>query len=204
MNRAAAICLAAACFLSAGSAARASEISWSYQFVSDGHSVNFIHSNHAFGLIGLPGNGSGSRHTTDGATTDISTKIWSFSTASASHPQSVANLPFAVNLRITDRASGVSAYVSFSGALSGNIWNNGSTLHPTFSGPPTRQVDINHHLFTVSYESFAPPKGPGHAGKFTFDVKTQHNPEPPTLVLAAIGVPFFGVTLRRRYRRRNG
>jgi hypothetical protein len=202
MNRAAALCLAAACFLSAGSAARASEISWSYQFVSDGHSVNFIHGNHAFGLVGLPGNGSGSRNTTAGATTDISTKIWSFSTASVSHPQSVVNLPFAINLKITDRASGVSAYVSFSGALNGNIWNHGSTLRPTFFGPRTESVDINHHLFTVSYESFAPPKGAGHPGKFTFDVKAQHNPEPSTFVLAAIGVPFFGLTLHRHYRRR--
>ena len=204
MNRAAAICLAAACFLSAGSAAHASEISWSYHFVSDGHPINFVHSNKAFGLVGLPGNGSGSLHTSAGATTDISTKIWSFSTASASHPQSVGNLPFAINLKITDRASGVSAYVSFSGILSGNIWNHGSTLSAKFSGPTTQQVDINHHLYTVSYESFTPPEGPGHAGKFTFDAKAQNNPEPSTLVLAAIGVPFFGVSLRRRARRRNG
>jgi hypothetical protein len=204
MNRAAAFCLAAACFLSAGAAARASQISWSYHFVSDGHPVNFVHSNKAFGIVGLPGNGSGSLHTNAGATTDISTKIWSFSTASASHPQSVVNLPFAVNLKITDNASGVSAYVSFSGALNGNIWNHGSTLHPTFSSPRTESVDINHHLFTVSFESFTPPEGAGHPGKFTFDVKAQHNPEPSTLVLAALGVPFFGLTLRRRYRRRNG
>lgn len=204
MNRAAVLCLAAACFLSAGPAARASNINWSYHFVPDGHSVNFIHSNNAFGIVGLPGSGSGSHSSAPDSTTTISTKIWSFSTASASNPQAV-NLPFAINLKITDHASGVSAYVSFSGALSGNIWKNGSSLNPTFSSPLTQAVDIDHHLYTITFKSFTPPEGTGHAtGSFTFDVKVQHNPEPSTLVLAAIGVPFVGLRLRRRYRRRSG
>jgi hypothetical protein len=199
MKRAAALCLAAACFLSAG-AARASNISWSYQFVSSGHDTNIITSNHAFGVVGLPGNGSGHLTTAAGATTDISTKIWSFSTASKSHPQTV-NIPFAIDLKITDKASGLSEFVSFGGTLSGSIWNNGSNLKPTFSMPPNASVDIDHHLFTVAFESFKSPGGPGHPGNFTFDVKASHNPEPSTFVLAAIGVPFFGMALRRRRRR---
>ena len=199
MKRAATLCLAAACFLSAG-AAQASNISWSYHFVSSGHNTHFITNHHAFGFVNLPGNGSGHLSTAEGATTDISTRIRSFSTASASNPQTV-NIPFAIDLKITDKASGLSEFVSFAGTLNGNIWNNGSTLQAHFSSPLTASLDIDHHVFTVSFESFKAPGGAGHPGNFTFDVKTSHNPEPSSLVLAALGVPFFGLTLRHRRRR---
>jgi hypothetical protein len=211
MNRATALCLAAACLFGADSAVRASQIvpmppvpisyGWGYKFVSSGHRLNFITSGNAFGIIGLPGNGGNSdMHTAATDTTDISTKIWSFSTATAAHPQTVSDLPFAINIKLTDKASGLSEYVSFGGALNGNFWNNGSTLSPTFFGPLSKSVDINHHLFTVSFESFTPPAGLGHPGEFVFDVSVHHNPEPSTLVLAGIGAPLFGLILRRRRR----
>lgn len=212
MNRATALCLAAACLLAADSAVRASQIvpeppvpisySWGYKFVSSGHRLNFITSGNAFGIIGLPGSGGNNdMHTAATDTTDISTRIWSFSTATAAHPQSVSDLPFAINLKLTDKSSGLSEYVSFGGALDGNLWNNGSTLSPTFFGPLSKSVDINHRSFTVTFESFTPPTGFGHSGEFVFDVNVQHNPEPSTLVLAGIGAPLFSLYLRRRRRR---
>lgn len=209
MNRATTLCLAAACLFGADSAVQASQIvpepatfpsiSWGYKFESSGHRLNFITTGNAFGIIGLPGNGGNNgMHTAATETVDISTKIWSFSTATAAHPQSVSDLPFAINLKLTDKSSGLSEYVSFGGALNGNLWNNGSTLSPTFFGPLSKSVDINHHLFTVTFESFTPPAGLGHPGQFVFDVNVQHNPEPSTLVLAGIGAPLFGLYLRRR------
>jgi hypothetical protein len=204
MNRAAAFCLAAACFLSAGSVTQAStisssEFSWGYRFVPSGHDTHVIASNNAFGVISLAGFGhNDNMHTLPGQTADISTRVWAFSTASASNPQKV-DVPFTLHLRLTDHASGLSRFVTFSGDLKGNLWKGGSTLSPTFSSM-TEKVDIDHHLYTVKFESFTAPQGLANPGKFVFDVSVQHNPEPSSLVLAGIGVPFFGLALRRRRR----
>jgi hypothetical protein len=206
MNRTAAFCLAAACFLSAGSAAHASNISssdinWGYRFVPSGHDTHLIANNNAIGVVSLAGHGHNNHmHTAPGATTDISTLVRAFSTASASHPQTV-DVPFTLNLRLNDHASGLSGYVTFSGDLQGNLWRGGSSLTPTFTSPLTQHVDINHHLYTVTFESFKAPQGLGHPGKFVFDVSVQHNPEPSSLLLAGIGAPFFGLALRRRRRK---
>jgi len=212
MNRASALCLTAACLFGTDFAVRASQIvpqppvpasyGWGYQFKSAGHELNFVTSGKAFGVIILPGTGgSDNMNSLAGVASAVSTKVYGYSTASAAHPQSVSDLPFAVNLKLTDTPSGLSEYVSFGGALNGNLWNNGSTLSPTFSGPLSKTLDIDHHLFTVTFASFTPPAGLDHPGQFVFDVKVNHNPEPSTLVLAGIGAPLFGLVLRRRSKR---
>lgn len=209
MNRATALCLAATCLFGANSAVRASQITplppvpvgfnWGYQFKSAGHELNFVTSGKAFGAIILPGTGgSDAMNTASGVSNTISTPVYGFSTATAAQPQAVSDLPFAINIKLTDKASGLSEYVSFGGALNGNLWSNGSTLTPTFNGPLSKSVDIAHHLFTVTFNSFTPPTGFDHPGQFSFDVKVNHNPEPSTLVLAGIGAPLFGFALRRR------
>ncbi|HEY7311787.1 MAG TPA: PEP-CTERM sorting domain-containing protein [Gemmataceae bacterium] len=206
MNRAAAFCLAAACLLSAGPATQASnisssEFSWGYRFEPSGHGTHIITNHNAVGFVSIPDSGHNNHmHTAAGATTDISTRIWAASTASASNPQTV-DVPFTINLRLSDHASGLSGFVTFSGELEGKIWKGGSTLSPTFTSPLTQTVDIDHHLYTVKFESFTAPHGLDHPGKFVFDVSVQHNPEPSSLLLAGIGAPFFGLALRRRRRR---
>ena len=204
MNRTAAFCLAAACFLLVGSAQAStissSEISWGYRFMPSGQDTHLIASNHAIGIVSFSGLGHNNHmHTTAGATADISTRLSAFSTASANHPQTV-DVPFTLKLRLSDHASGMSGYVTFSGDLKGDIWKHGSSLTPTFTSPLTQTVNIGHHDYTVTFESFTAPKGHGHPGRFVFDVSVQHNPEPSSLVLAGIGVPFFGLALRRRRR----
>jgi hypothetical protein len=52
----------------------------------------------------------------------------------------------------------------------------------------------------VSFAGFTPPQGADQPGKFVFDVTVRHNPEPSALVLAGMGMPFFGMVLRRRWR----
>src|SRR6185437_13201855 len=202
MKRAAVLCLAAACFLWASSDADASPVSssefnWGYHFEPAGHPLTFITNHNALGVIGLPGNGgSNHMHTRSTTTVDISTKLWAFSTASAINPQTVTNLPFAINLRLSDHASGFSEYVSFSGTLNGTLWNNGSNLRATFISPRTADVNIDHHVYTVTFEKLTQPSGLGHPGAFVFDVNVQHNPEPSSLVLAGIGMPLFGLVSR--------
>jgi hypothetical protein len=203
MKRATLFCLAAAALLGAGPTAQASQIDWSYQFQSGGHELNFITTGKAFGVVILPGTGGANDlHTGPDDVTKASTQVLAFSTATAAHPQTVSDLPFAINLKLTDQASGLSEYVSFGGSLKGNLWNNGSTLSPTFFGPLTKTADIDQRLFTVTFDSFTPPAGFNAPGQFVFDVKVHHNPEPSTLVLAGLGAPLFSLALRRRRLRR--
>lgn len=206
MQRATVLCLAAACFLLAGPAAHADpiptgEFSWGYQFKPDGQTTNYIHSNGSLGVVQLPGTGGHSNIlSASGVPVSISTPILEGSTAPPEHPQTVSNLPFVVSLKLTDNASNLSGFVSFTGTLSGTIWNGGSNLQTTLAPGASNTIDINHHLFKVTFDQFVTPTG-GEAGKFVFDVKVSHNPEPSSLVLAGIGVPLFGVFLRRRKRK---
>jgi hypothetical protein len=196
---------AVGCLLLAASTAQADAIStsynWGYQFVADGSRWNMINNNNALGVVLVsPGIDPLFKQTAAGVTSAVSTPIMAWSSATMAHPQTVSDLPFAINLRLIDRASDVTEYASFGGTLSGNIWDHGSTLSPTFLSPLTQTLNIDHRLYTVSFAGFTPPQGADHPGKFVFDVTVRHNPEPSALVLAGMGMPFFGMVLSRRWR----
>lgn len=162
-----------------------------------GHGTHIITNHSAVGFVSIPDRGHNNHmHTAAGVTTDISTPVWAASTAS--NPQTV-DVPFTINLRLSDHSSGLSGFVTFSGDLEGTIWKGGSSLSPQFVSK-TETVDIDYHVYTVTFESFTAPQGLDHPGKFVFDVSVQHNPEPSSLLLAGIGAPFFGLVLRRRRR----
>jgi hypothetical protein len=204
MNRKTALCLAAICWLATSSALHAdsistSEFSWGYHFEPDGSRKNTIANHGATGFVDLPGSGgTATLQTATGVPTQISTPIFASSNAKATDPQTVNSLPFSVNVRLTDWPSGIREFVSFGGVLNGNLWNNGSTLTPTFFSPLSQTVNIDHHLYTVRFAGYTPPSLNGQPGKFVFDVTVRHNPEPASLVLAGIGAPLFGLILRRR------
>jgi hypothetical protein len=204
MNRAAVFCLAAACFLGA-SPARASQIdssniNWGYRF-SASPALTPIGTGADRGVVFLTGSGASNQmQSAPYAATPISTSVWTLSNASSDSPQQVAGAPFALVLNIHDKASGITGAVTFTGDLNGNLWKSGSTLQPTFNSPLTESLHLGHDIYDVSFKSFTPPSGNGSPGQFVFNVTAHHNPEPSSLVLAAIGAPLFSLALRRRRR----
>ncbi len=205
MNRRMILGLTVVGLLTAGSAVRADTLTtdyhWGYRFVSDNSPYQVITNHNAVGVISLPENGSyTAMKSAAGYTTQISTPIYSWSTALAKNSQTVNSVPFAVNLKLINASAHLGEYVSFGGVLNGNIWNKGSTISPTFLSPLTQTINIDHLLYTVSFAGFSAPQGEGHPGSVRFNVTVHHNPEPSSLVLAGIGVPLFGYILRRRQR----
>ncbi len=210
MHRPFTVVLATACLLAAGSAARADQMSttdysWGYKFQQGPDPVHAYlrPGSNTYTVIVVPGTGSNPNMlSAPGSPTTISTNLWTASDAKASNPQIVKNMDFSVRIKVTDNSSGQSGWVVFNGWLNGDVWNNGTTLSPTFTGSLIKSVDINHHVYTVQFAGFNTPGGNDTHGSFNFTVTVAHNPEPSSLVLAGIGVPLLGLTLRRRRRQK--
>jgi hypothetical protein len=206
MNRATAVVLAAVCFLSAGSAARADAIS--YNFSPNTPQIFF---NGTFSAARLMYS-SGAAPSTSGA---ISTYLVAASFAPASMPQSIS-MP--IDLTLSNGASSATVQV---GTLSGLLWHNGSALSYT---PATTSMDFDGHGYTFSSPSFIqasglgftvgkltltatdpllpPPNPPGGGGNSPVGGPMSGAPEPSSLLLAGIGVPLLGIFLRRRRAKR--
>ncbi len=202
MKRAATLGLAAACFLCAGPAARAGLITssasntWSYQFSAQPPFTFFDKSNHQT-VITMPGNSS-SVTSNPGTTTSISTRLYTVSNAPVSDPLPISAMPYTLDLKITSPNGKVSDFV-YTGTLNGEVWKNGSTLTPTIPLLTSSAAPGSDPTFDVKFDSFrlVSGAGPFQGVVFNFDV-SYHNPEPSSLVLAGIGVPLFGLFLRRR------
>lgn len=99
--------------------------------------------------------------------------------------------------------------VSFSGLLYGTPTKDGhgnetSSVRIDWLGPTDKAVDLNHHVYDLTISdlirkgSFAETDG---LGQISVGVRVTHNPEPASLVLAAIAVPALGLTwLRKKWR----
>ncbi len=206
MKRAAVLCLAAACFLWAGSPAHAGLITsgesttptfWSYKFSLNPQATWIGNENHG-GAIFMPSGYEQAKITAPGISSDISSKILSWTNATASDPLVVSNKPFTIDLKIRDESGATHDFI-FKGTLNGDLWKGGSTLTPTFSTPLTESYLVGDFTYQVSFKSFKSDwsNGEFRVSSFNFSVD-HHNPEPSSLVLAGIGAPLFGMVLRRR------
>jgi hypothetical protein len=115
--------------------------------------------------------------------------------------------PFSLTFEIHDGSN--TGAVTFTGLLDGILkkdphGNETSSVRIDWLGPTTKSLDIDHHLYTLSVSDFL-QKGAfpdtKALGSFHVEVQVSHNPEPASLVLAAIGVVPLGLTWLRRKRR---
>lgn len=209
MKRATILCLAAVCFLWADSATRAGMLTtsgesttptyWSYKLSVDPHFTvigNFGHD----GFIFMHGGRWHNEYTAPHELTDVSSKVFTWTDAPKSDPLIVSAKPFAVDVKIRDESGATKDFI-FKGTFNGDLWRDGSTLSPTFSSPLVQSYHVGNFTYQVSFENFHTVWSEGglRVSEFTFNVD-HHNPEPSSLVLAGIGVPLFGMVLRRRRR----
>ncbi len=99
--------------------------------------------------------------------------------------------------------------ITFTGLLFGDLkkdknGNETSSVRIDWLGPTTKSLDIDHHIYALSISdlikdgTFPDTKG---LGSIDVAVKVRHNPEPASLVLAALAVPPLCLTWLRRKRR---
>ena len=103
--------------------------------------------------------------------------------------------PFTLTFEVQDGS--VPSAITFSGLLSGTLkkdaaGNETSTLSINWLGPTTKTVDLDHHIYELSVSDVLRtgtfPKSDS-LGHFNVGIKVMHNPEPASLVLAALAFP---------------
>lgn len=196
MRRFSFFALFAAAVLVSAQQARADQISWSYDFSL---SSTVVHSNadpDERGRIVL--------RTTKGVVTGDSTitaaTLDAFSHAAPGDKAHFIDAEFTLIMHFTDLKSGLSAAVTFIGALEGTISSHSSSIHNDWIGPTEYIIDLGHHLYDIKVGAFAPPGIPGTRsyGSIDVNVKVRDNPEPTGLLLAGFGLPLLGLARRKR------
>jgi hypothetical protein len=187
--------------LLAGSPARADLIAWG-EYWSVGPHVVWAKG---------PGNsrlvlsGEEAQHQMLGSSEVVAANVRAFSDAPATRPQTLA-APFSLILFIRDKATGLLGALTFTGTFNGTLSSKSAavTLNPT--SPASQTLHLGHHLYKVSLDQFSPPGPPGShsAGAISAHVAVQNNPEPSSLILAALGVPLLGIPLYRGRKRGRG
>jgi hypothetical protein len=185
MNRATALCLAAVCFLSAGSAAHADHIT--YHFKTTYPSISVDH-----GLDGIRVTGSGTLPTSGTITANVTAFSFTF-------PNSHDNVSVPIDLTLTDQQTHQSKTLLL-GTLSGSLSVHGSKLD--FHSAGLQTVTFGTSTYKISFLSDTiHSQGRFYTQgqlKFTVSDPSSGAPEPSSFVLAGIGVPLLGVFLRRR------
>jgi len=186
------------------SVARAEFIPWKYNWTRNPSVISADAP--GTGLISLTDE---TLHSASGDSDVVATNLKVFSTAPPSSPDTYTNKAYTLTLFLLDTTSGQSGTLSFGGLLNGTASSLNSHIRNTFTGETTKELILGQTHFTVTIGPFTPPGPPESSNKGAISAfaqvtvtNIQKTPEPSTLVLACIGLPFAGYGLWRRRGRR--
>jgi hypothetical protein len=128
-----------------------------------------------------------------GSTFLVPVGLETFSNALPGHPASFTDRPFRFTLSIRDKTYNVLGTATFSGVFDGTLSRSNANLHVDFTSPTLRTLHLGHDLYNISVGqvSLGAPGGP--AGAIGVTIATHHNPEPASLLLAALALPALGL-----------
>ncbi len=142
-----------------------------------------------------------------GSSDIVATNLRIHSTASPLTPDTFTNADYSLTLFLLDEGSGQSGTLHFGGEFNGSVSKLSSNLTHTFTGTTTKSIGLGTSLYTVSIGPYTPPGPPGsaNAGAVSAAARVEVSsieqaPEPSTLILTGIAVPFLSYAAWRRRR----
>jgi hypothetical protein len=151
-----------------------------------------------------------------GSSDIVASNLRVFSSADPSSPDKLSSGgAYSFVLVVTDKASGDSAVLTFTGKLSGTFSASNANVTNAFTGQTSQSVTLGNFTYTISFpaSNFSPPGPPlaSNAGSISAHVAVADAssgggpgpatvPEPTTLVLSGLGLALMGAAGWRKRR----
>jgi hypothetical protein len=179
--------------------ARADIVHWAYDWTHAPNPV-WAHKSHDDGITLI----SPGFHLATGSSDTIAVFLKPFSDEPSKHPAHFAHATYSLTMFILDMASHRWGNVTFHGFFTGSLSKSGVHLHNHFVGDKTETLHLGKQIYTVTIDYYKAPGPPGSHewGEIGAHVHVRHNPAPPGLVLAGLGLPLIGGAMW--WKRRNG
>jgi PEP-CTERM motif len=160
-----------------------------------------------------------------GSSDIVATELRTFSSASASTPDTFTNAPFSLTLTLTDDNSHQTTSLTFNGVFNGSFSAGSANITASWTGSTSQTVVLGNDTYAVSMTGYSPPGPPGSANAGSIgthvDVSAGSSggggggggggdpgppanpvPEPSTLALSGLGLSFLGLASWRKWKRR--
>ena len=198
-------CGALVALLLSGASARAAFIEWTYNW-SPSTSKVFAGSTGTTSGVSLSNEPQG---TAAGSSDIVATNIDAFSDAPRDAPEIFGDRgDFSLKLHLTDKASGVSADLTFGGKFTGPISSESADIDLSYTTPETLLVTLGDNEYEVKIGPYSPPGPPGstNSGSIAAHVSArpasiEEAPEPSTMMLSCLGLSIVGYASWRRKRK---